>query len=96
MNKPCELNGFVQSAVHKYSQTVVKIAFSYLKNTADAEDITLEVFLSLMQKQSEFENEEHLKAWLIRVVINKCMGGRYRGYIFDEDRYDWNIHANKI
>ena len=72
MNKPFELNGSVQSAVHKFSQTVVKTAFSYLKNTAEAEDITQEVFLTLMQKQPEFENEEHLKAWLIRVAINKC------------------------
>lgn len=72
MNRPCELNGFVQSAVHKYSQTVAKTAFSYLKNTTDAEDITQEVFLTLMQKRPEFENQEHLKAWLIRVAINKC------------------------
>lgn len=72
MDKPCELNGFIQTTVHKYSKTVVKTAFSYLKNTADAEDIMQEVFLSLMQKQSEFKSEEHLKAWLIRVTINKC------------------------
>jgi RNA polymerase sigma-70 factor (ECF subfamily) len=72
MNKPYELNGFVQSTVYKYSQTIVKVAFSYLKNTADAEDITQEVFLSLMQNQPEFDNEKHLKAWLIRVAINKC------------------------
>jgi RNA polymerase sigma-70 factor (ECF subfamily) len=72
MDKPCELNGFVQSAVCRFSNTVAKTAFSYVKNTADAEDITQEVFLSLLKKQPEFENEEHLKAWLIRVAINKC------------------------
>ena len=72
MNKPCELNGFVQTAVDKYSKTVVKTAFSYLKNTADAEDVMQEVFLSLMQKQPEIKSEEHLKAWLLRVTINKC------------------------
>lgn len=72
MNGPNELNEFVQAAVYKHSQTVVKISFSYLKNTTDAEDIAQEVFLSLMQKNPEFENEEHLKAWLIRVAINKC------------------------
>lgn len=72
MNKPCELNEFIKSTVHKYSNTVSKTAFSYLKNTSDAEDITQEVFLTLMQKSPEFENDEHLKAWLIRVAINKC------------------------
>ncbi len=72
MNEPYELNGFVQSAVQAFSQTVVKTAFSYLKNTADAEDITQEVFLALMQKKPDIANQEHLKAWLIRVTINKC------------------------
>jgi RNA polymerase sigma-70 factor (ECF subfamily) len=72
MNETCELSGFIQSAVHKYIKTVAKVAFSYLKNTAEAEDITQEVFLALVQKQPEFDNEEHLKAWLIRVVVNKC------------------------
>jgi RNA polymerase sigma-70 factor (ECF subfamily) len=72
VSKPYELNGFVQSAVRQYSQTVAKTAFSYLKNTADAEDITQEVFLSLMNTQLEFESDAHLKAWLIRVAINKC------------------------
>ena len=72
MNKPCELNEFVQRAVNNYSQTIAKTSFSYLKNITDAEDITQEVFLALMKKQIEFENEDHLKAWLIRVAINKC------------------------
>lgn len=72
MNKPCEPNEFIQTAVINYSHTVVKTAFSYLKNIVDAEDITQDTFLALMQKQPKFENEEHLKAWLIRVAINKC------------------------
>ena len=72
MSKGNELNGLIRLAVTKYSNTVVKTAFSYLKNTSDAEDITQEVFLVLMQKQPVFENEEHLKAWLIKVAVNKC------------------------
>lgn len=72
MVETCELSEFVQSAVHKYMKTVAKVAFSYLKNTTEAEDITQEVFLALVQKQPKFESEEHLKAWLIRVAINKC------------------------
>lgn len=67
-----KINSFIKSTVEEYSSTVSKTAFSYLKNVADAEDITQEVFLSLMQSKGEFENEEHLKAWLIRVTINKC------------------------
>lgn len=72
MNKPFELNEFIQTAITRYSDTVVKTAFSYVKNTYDAEDITQELFLTLMEKQPRLKSEEHLKAWLIRVTINKC------------------------
>ncbi len=71
LNEPYRSDGFIQTTVNKYAHTVAKTAFAYLKNTADAEDIMQEVFLSLMQKNPSFENEEHLKAWLIRVAINK-------------------------
>lgn len=71
MNKPYEINETEKDAVKKYSQTAVKVSFSYIKNILDAEDITQEVFLALMQNKIIFESEEHLKAWLIRVAINK-------------------------
>ena len=62
MNKPFELNGSLQDAVANYSKSIARAAFTYLKNTADAEDITQEVFLALLEKQPHFESEEHLKA----------------------------------
>ena len=56
--------------VNKYSDTILRIAFHYTQNKADAEDITQEVFLALM-KEPLIQDEKHLKAWLIRVAINK-------------------------
>lgn len=72
MHKSYELNGFIEAAVKNHSHTVVKTAFAYLKNANDAEDITQDVFLILMQRHPTFESEVHLKSWLIRVTINKC------------------------
>lgn len=61
----------VQKAVEKYSRTVLKIAFTYTKNVPDAEDIAQDVFLALFREKKDFHSEEHLKAWLIRVTVNK-------------------------
>ncbi|NBC70735.1 sigma-70 family RNA polymerase sigma factor [Paenibacillus sacheonensis] len=66
-----ELNESVRKALELYSQSMIKIAFAYLKNTADAEEVTQEVFLAYLQKRPVFENSEHEKAWLIRTTINK-------------------------
>lgn len=64
-------DNFIKHAVNQYSGMIYRIAFQYVKNKSDAEDITQDVFLSLIKQENFFE-EEHLKAWLIRVTINKC------------------------
>ncbi|MBQ3151223.1 MAG: RNA polymerase sigma factor [Clostridia bacterium] len=55
-----------------YSDTVYRIAVHNTDSAADAEDITQEVFLSLIKSAKTFRDSEHLKAWLIRVTLNKC------------------------
>ncbi|MFC4301923.1 RNA polymerase sigma factor [Cohnella boryungensis] len=66
-----ELNESVRRALDLYSQSLIKIAFTYLKNIADAEEVTQEVFVAYLQKRPVFESSEHEKAWLIRTTINK-------------------------
>lgn len=62
----------IEQLVAAYSSIVFRTAFTYCKQTSDAEDLTQEVFLALIQKKPKFESEEHLKAWLLRVCINKA------------------------
>lgn len=63
---------YIQHVLDKYSVMLIKLAFTYVKNTADAEDITQDVFVNLMKRKEGFESEEHEKAWLLRVTINHC------------------------
>lgn len=56
----------------KYIDTVFRVAFSYLKSREDADDVTQEVFIKLYSVNTEFESEEHIRNWLIRVTINQC------------------------
>ena len=60
-----------QEIVEKYFNTVYRLALSQTKNIADAEDITQDVFLRFMQYEKPFSSFEHIKAWLIRVTINR-------------------------
>lgn len=59
-------------ALKNYADMVRRICFIYLRNYADVEDAFQDVFLKLLQSDTEFESEEHIKAWLCRVAINKC------------------------
>lgn len=64
--------GFVsdQTVIETYFNMVYKLALSQTKNKTSADDVTQEVFLRYLKHSTEFKNEEHRKAWLIRVTIN--------------------------
>ena len=62
----------VLRAIEQYSDTVRRICMIHLKNYADTEDIFQTVFLKYVLSSVEFENEEHEKAWFIRVTLNAC------------------------
>ena len=53
----------------RYIDTVYRVAFNYIKSPADADDITQNVFLKLLQTPKPFESDDHVKNWLIRVTI---------------------------
>lgn len=71
--------------VEKYSDMVTRICIMNLRNSDDAKDCYQNVFIKLFQKDIEFQNEEHLKAWLIRVCINECRNYIKRFYKFTID-----------
>lgn len=60
----------IKEIIEKYSDMVYRIALTRCGCVENAEDIFQEVFVKLSEKMPNFENEEHEKAWLIRVTIN--------------------------
>ncbi|MDR3310842.1 MAG: sigma-70 family RNA polymerase sigma factor [Oscillospiraceae bacterium] len=58
--------------VEKYSNTVFRIAYSMTKSREDSEDVYQDVFLRYLRAAPEFESEEHRRAWLIRVTVNRA------------------------
>ena len=59
-------------AIDRYGDTVRRICLLHLKNHADTEDVFQTVFLKYVLSTAVFENEEHEKAWFIRVTLNAC------------------------
>lgn len=63
---------YISDLLDKYGDMVLRIAYTYLKNRADAEDIVQDVFLRIIDKKPSFNDENHEKSWLIRATINMC------------------------
>jgi RNA polymerase sigma-70 factor (ECF subfamily) len=60
----------IKETIEKYADLVYRIALTRSGTIENAEDIFQEVFIKYSQKSPKFENEEHKKAWIIRVTIN--------------------------
>lgn len=56
-----------------YGNMLYKIAFLYLGNASDAEDVLQDVFTKYLYGKYTFKDAEHEKAWFIRVTKNKCL-----------------------
>ena len=53
-----------------YKNTIYSIAFSYVHNVVDADDIVQDVFMKYLQSNTSFQTLDNEKYWLIRVTIN--------------------------
>ena len=62
----------VEELAGRYRDNLFAAAFNICKNAADADDIVQEPFLQYYVAKKEFESEEHIRAWLLRVAINKA------------------------
>ena len=60
----------MQRVVEEYSSSLLRAAYSLLKNREDSEDAVQETFLRYMEKAPVFTSREHEKAWLLRVAVN--------------------------
>ena len=58
--------------VYTYSDLILRLSYTYLKSTHDAEDICQTVFLKYLTAGQKFSDREHEKAWIIRTAVNAC------------------------
>ena len=63
----------LEQVIHIYSDTVYRLAYACMRNSSDADDVFQDVFLKYAEKAPAFANEEHRRAWLIRVTLNRCL-----------------------
>lgn len=53
-----------------YGNAILRLAYSYLHNMSDAEDIVQDTLIQYLRAAPEFKSAEHEKAWLLRTAAN--------------------------
>lgn len=72
MQNQLRSDAFLTAAMERHGDAVYRLALCRLGSRADAEDVYQEVFLRLLRDTTGLHDEEHLKAWLLRVTVNCC------------------------
>ena len=62
----------IQELMERYRNSLFVAAFQICKNREDAEDVVQDTFLQYHTNKKEYESEEHIRAWMLRVAINKA------------------------
>ena len=65
----CE--GQYQEIVQRFADIIYRTALSAVKSYYDAQDIVQNTFFKLWQTDTVFENDDHIRRWLIRVAVNE-------------------------
>lgn len=60
----------IKAVIEKYSNMLFRISYCILCNRQDAEDALQDTFFKYITKAPEFKDDEHEKAWLIKVITN--------------------------
>ena len=64
----------LEDIINKYNGMLYRLAIIRMQNKEDAEEVVQDTFVKLIehiQKKKSFNDEEHLKAWLLTVATNR-------------------------
>lgn len=68
-SKPIEA---IEDIMDTYGDEIKKFIYTYLKNEADTDDVTQEVFVTVYLKIDSFKGDASLKSWIYSIAANKC------------------------
>ena len=63
----------IEELVGRFGTILFRFSLVTLGNASDAEDAVQETFIRYVQKRPVLKDEEHVRAWLLKVCRNKCM-----------------------
>lgn len=81
-------------AFARYGDRVFSAAFSVCGNREDADDAVQDAFLKYMTRNDDFTDENHLKAWLLRVGINRAKD--LTGAFWHRNRVSWEDYMEEL
>jgi len=65
-----DFNTRAEHFMDAYGNAILRLAYSYVHNMEDAEDVLQDTLIRVLQADPEFESEAHEKAYLLKTAAN--------------------------
>ncbi|MDO4941209.1 MAG: sigma-70 family RNA polymerase sigma factor [Lachnospiraceae bacterium] len=62
----------IEKLIKQYQTNLFVTAFNICKNVEDAKDVVQDTFIAYHTSSQQFHDEQHIRAWLFRVTVNKA------------------------
>lgn len=86
-----EIDHIAKELMNNYGDDLLRLAYSYVHNMADAQEILSDTILQYIKKAPTFNNDEHQKAWLWRVCINNSKNRLSYNKVRQSDELEENL-----
>jgi RNA polymerase sigma-70 factor (ECF subfamily) len=61
-----------EEIVRQYREKAYSLAYHFIGNREDAEDISQDAFVIVYKKASEFRGESSFQTWFYKIIVNLC------------------------
>lgn len=83
-----------EEAFRLYGDRLFAAAFSVCRNRADADDVVQDTLVKYHTQDRDFDSPEHVKAWLIRVAINRARD--LKTSFWQKNRVTWETYMDQL
>lgn len=95
ISSKAQINMHAERLLDEYGNNVLRLAYSYLHNMSDAEDILQDTLIQFIKKAPQFKTASHEKAWVMRVAINISKNKIRYNKIRDTDQLSESLAADE-
>lgn len=93
VNRIENMEQIIDQIMDNYSDDILHLVFTYVRNQTTAEDLTQEIFIKCYEKLDQFNHQSSIKTWVYRIAINHCKdylrSWQYRKITFSEKISDY-------
>lgn len=89
-----------EKIIDNYGESLMRLAYTYVKDHQIAEDIVQDVFIRAYEKMKDFRGESNYQTYLYRMTVNRChdhfRSWTFKNLLYTEKNYSLTRQTNSV